>query len=90
MAITCRGFPCSGLRISTVSLTVLIAMEFAGLAVGVAGLAGLLGACIDAVDRIETYRKFGYKSRYITARFAADKFLLHKWAEAVGITDGRL
>ena len=65
-------------------------MEFAGLAVGVAGLAGLLGACIDAVDRIDTYRKFGYESRYITARFAADKFLLHKWAEAVGITNGRL
>ena len=65
-------------------------MEFAGLAVGVAGLAGLLGACIDAVDRVDTYRKFGFESRYITAQFAADKFLLHKWAEAVGITNGRL
>lgn len=72
------------------SLTALVAMEFAGLAISVAGLAGLLGTCIDAVNRVDTYRKFGFKSRYITAQFAADKFLLHKWAEAVGITNGRL
>ncbi|KAL2046479.1 hypothetical protein ABVK25_011834 [Lepraria finkii] len=65
-------------------------MEVAGLAVGVAGLASLLSACIDAVDRVDTYRKFGLESRYITAKFAADKFLLQKWAETVGISDGRL
>lgn len=65
-------------------------MEIAGLAIGVAGLAGLLSACIDAVDRVDTYRKFGLESRYITARFADDKLLLHKWAEAVGITNGKL
>ena len=65
-------------------------MEIAGLTVGVAGLAGLLGACIDAVDRVDTYRKFGFESRYITTRFADDKFLLHRWVEAVGITHGRL
>lgn len=65
-------------------------MEIAGLTVSVAGLAGLLGVCIDAVDRVDTYRKFGFESRYITTRFADDKFLLHRWVEAVGITNGRL
>lgn len=65
-------------------------MEIAGLTVGVAGLAGLLSACIDAVDRVDTYRKFEFESRYITTRFADDKLLLHKWVEAVGITNGRL
>ena len=65
-------------------------MEIAGLTVGVAGLAGLLNACIDAVDRVDTYRNFGIESRYITTRFADDKLLLHKWIEAVGITNGRL
>lgn len=71
-------------------MIVLVAMEIAGLAVGVAGLASLLGACIDAVDRVDTYRKFGFESRYIIARFDDDKLLLHKWAEAVGITNGKL
>ena len=65
-------------------------MEIAGLTVGVAGLAGLLKACIDALDRVDTYRNFGFESRYITTRFADDKLLLHKWVEAVGMTNGRL
>ena len=65
-------------------------MEIAGFAVSVAGLAGLLGACIDAIDRVDTYRKFGFESRYITTQFADDKLRLHKWAENVGITNGRL
>lgn len=45
---------------------------------------------IDAVDRVDTYRKFGFESRYITARFADDKLLSYKRVEAVGITNGRL
>ena len=65
-------------------------MEIAGLTVGVAGLAGLLSACIDAVDRVDTYRKFGFESRYITTQFTDDKLRLHKWVEHVGITNGRL
>ena len=87
-ARACDSRPCLQYPIS--SLTVLVAMEIAGLTVGVAGLAGLLGACIDAVDRVDTYKNFGVESRYISTRFTDDKLLLHKWVEAVGITNGRL
>jgi len=33
-------------------------MEIAGLTINVTGLAGLLGTCIDVVNRVNTYRYF--------------------------------
>ena len=65
-------------------------MEIAELTVGVAGLIDLLDVYIDAVNRVDTYRKFGFESRYIIARFDADKLLLYKWVEAIEIINGKL
>ncbi|KAL9101857.1 MAG: hypothetical protein Q9163_002924 [Psora crenata] len=65
-------------------------MEIAGLAVGVAGLAGLFSACTEAIDRVESYRKFAFESRYLSAQFHADRLFLEKWADGVGLSKDRL
>ena len=62
-------------------------MEPLGLAIGIAGLAGLFSTCIDVV---ESYKEYGFESRNIIARFDADKLLLQRWADDVGITDNKL
>ena len=66
-------------------------MEIAGFAIGVAGLAGLFRACQDAIDYVDSYRKFGVESRYLSAQFEADKLIFQKWADGVGLSkDGLL
>ncbi|KAI9792435.1 MAG: hypothetical protein M1816_002319 [Peltula sp. TS41687] len=65
-------------------------MEIAGLAVGIAGLAGLFSACMESIERIESYRNFGHDSRHINDRFDADKLLFQRWATEVGISGGKL
>jgi hypothetical protein len=60
-------------------------MEPVGLAVGIAGLAGLFSVCLDLVDRVDSYKDFGVESRSIAAQFEADKHLFAKWAQDVGI-----
>jgi ankyrin repeat protein len=62
-------------------------MEAAGLAIGVIGLVGIFGACMDVVDRIDAYKDFGVEFRGAIARFEADKIRLQKWAAEVGIQD---
>lgn len=57
------------------------------IAFGVAGLAGLFGACRDAIEQIDTYKKFGFESRYITAQFELNKQIFQIWANNVGICD---
>lgn len=37
-------------------------MEPVGLAVGVLGLAGLFSTCLEAVDKVQSYRSFGVDS----------------------------
>lgn len=65
-------------------------MEIAGLAIGVAGLAGLFGACMGAMGHIHSYKISGHESSYIIAVFEADKLLFQKWADGVGIAGNRL
>lgn len=65
-------------------------MEVAGFTIGVVGLASLFGACIDAIDHVDSYRRFGIESRYITAQLNADKILFKIWADEVGVVDGKL
>src|SRR5277367_1689982 len=65
-------------------------MEAIGLAVGVAGLAGLFSTCLDVVDKVDSYRDYGFESRSIVAQFEADKLLFQKWAQSVGIDKGKL
>lgn len=52
---------------------ILSAMETAGLAVGIAGLAGLFGACMGAMKHLHSYKTPGHESSYIIAAFDADK-----------------
>ena len=65
-------------------------MEITGLAVGVAGLAGLFSACIVVLERVDSYENLGFESRNVTARFEADKVLFNRWAKDVGISDNKL
>ena len=63
-------------------------MEIAGLAIGVAGLAGLFSACEDAINHVDSYRKFGVESRYLSAQLEADRVIFQKWRDGVGISKG--
>lgn len=66
------------------------AMEIAGLAVGVAGLAGLFGACMGAMEHLQSYKTAGQQSSHIIAAFDANKLLFRKWAKSVGMAENRL
>lgn len=65
-------------------------MEFVSFAVGVAGLAGLFSACVDAIENVHAYKNYDYESSYINAPFAANKPLFQRWADGVGISSGKL
>lgn len=65
-------------------------MEVAGLAIGIAGLAGLFSACKEAVEQVDSYRHFGSESQQIVSRFKANKFLFQRWADHVGIANNKL
>ncbi|KAF6788786.1 ankyrin repeat domain-containing protein 52 [Colletotrichum sojae] len=65
-------------------------MEPVGLAVGVAGLAGLFSTCLEAVQRVDSYKNYGRDSRSLAAQFDADKHRLEQWGQAVGIEKTKL
>ncbi|KAI1300647.1 prion-inhibition and propagation, helo domain-containing protein [Xylaria venustula] len=70
----------------SIYLTISIApMEPAGLAVGVAGLIGIFTACLDIVERWDSYKDFGVESGSLIARFQADKVRFRQWGQRVGI-----
>ncbi len=60
------------------------------MAIGVAGLAGLFGGCVEAIEHFNFYKSSGYESSYVTAPFAANKLLFQRWADVVGIAGGEL
>ncbi|KAH8656462.1 prion-inhibition and propagation-domain-containing protein [Ilyonectria robusta] len=59
-------------------------MEAVGLTVGVVGLAGLFSSCLEAVDKVQTYRSFGSDSHVLDTRFKAAKVRFEKWGRRVG------
>jgi len=61
----------------------------AGIA-GIAGLAGLFSTCLDVIDKVDSYKDFGFESRSIITQFEADKLLFQKWAQNVGINKPKL
>jgi ankyrin repeat protein len=63
-------------------------MEVSGIVVGAAGLVGLFGACMDVLERVDSYKDFAIESRSTIARFEADKLRLRLWASELGISDG--
>ncbi|KAH7215411.1 prion-inhibition and propagation-domain-containing protein [Fusarium oxysporum] len=74
------------LDITTPHLT----METAGLVIGVAGLAGLFTSCIEALDKIQSYRTFGTDSHVLNTRFKAARARFERWGPGVGIEQGQL
>ncbi|KAI0546378.1 hypothetical protein F4679DRAFT_557746 [Xylaria curta] len=64
-------------------------MEAAGLGVGVIGLVGLFGTCLDILERWDAYKNFGFESSSIRARFIADQVRFRQWGQRVGIGIGQ-
>lgn len=65
-------------------------MEPVGLAVGIAGLAGLFSSCLEAVDMIHTYLSFGADSHVLDTRLKAAKVRLETWGRRVGLEKAAL
>ncbi|SPJ91045.1 related to ankyrin [Fusarium torulosum] len=65
-------------------------MEVTGLAVGVAGLAGLFTSCLEAVNIAQSYQTFRIDSHVLNTRFKVAKALFEQWGLRVGIEQGRL
>jgi hypothetical protein len=60
-------------------------MEPVGLAVGVAGLAGLFTSVLDAVDRVKDYKSFGRDSKVLKAQLDGHHALLERWGRDIGL-----
>ncbi|KAJ0132111.1 hypothetical protein HZ326_24798 [Fusarium oxysporum f. sp. albedinis] len=65
-------------------------MESASLVIGLAGLAGLFNACLEAVDKVQSYQTFGTDSHVLDTRFKAAKTRFERWGPGVGIKQGKL
>lgn len=65
-------------------------METAGLAVGIAGLAGLFSSCVEAIEKVQAYMSFEADSEILETRFRATKASFERWGQEVGIADGKL
>ncbi|KAK2666285.1 NACHT nucleoside triphosphatase [Fusarium oxysporum f. sp. vasinfectum] len=65
-------------------------METVGLVIGIAGLAGLFTSCVEALDKIQSYRTFGTDSHVLNTRFKAARARFERWGPGVGIEQGRL
>ncbi|KAK6703586.1 hypothetical protein SNK04_013514 [Fusarium graminearum] len=62
-------------------------MEAVGLVLGVAGL---FSTCLEAVEKVQSYRSFGPDSSTINTRFKTAKVLLEQWGRNVGFENGIL
>lgn len=60
-------------------------MELVGLAVGIAGSAGLFTTSLDAIHKYDSWKDSGIESRAFAAQFEAHSLRLERWGEAVGI-----
>ncbi|RYP23453.1 hypothetical protein DL767_008810 [Monosporascus sp. MG133] len=65
-------------------------MEPVGLAVGILGLAGLFSSCLEAAEKVHSYRAFGSDSHTLNAQFKAEKLRFEQWGRAVGFDQGKL
>jgi hypothetical protein len=62
-------------------------MEAVGLAVG---LVGLFSTCLEAVQRIDSYKTAGRDTRLLRAQLNATMHLFERWGDSVGIGKGKL
>ncbi|CAJ0544352.1 Ff.00g035730.m01.CDS01, partial [Fusarium sp. VM40] len=62
-------------------------MEAVGLAVG---LVGIFSTCLEAVQRIDSYKTAGRDTRLLRAQLNATMHLFERWGDSVGIGKGKL
>jgi hypothetical protein len=60
-------------------------MEPVGVAIGVLGLAGLFSSCLEAVEKVQSYRTSTADSHVLNIRFDATKVRFERWGARVGI-----
>ncbi|KAM4063698.1 ankyrin repeats (3 copies) domain-containing protein [Hirsutella rhossiliensis] len=65
-------------------------MEAAGLAIGAVGLISLFNSCLDALDRIDSFREFGRETQYLQNQLDSARLRLRQWGDAVGLERGKL
>ncbi|GJC91045.1 hypothetical protein ColLi_13883 [Colletotrichum liriopes] len=65
-------------------------MEPAGFAVGVDELAGLFSSCVEAIDKVQSYRSVRADADVQDTFFNAAKARFEQWGRGVGIDQGRL
>ncbi|KAJ5004502.1 hypothetical protein K4K57_012225 [Colletotrichum sp. SAR 10_99] len=65
-------------------------MEPVGLAVGIAGLAGLFSTCLEVVEKVDSYKSFKHDSHSLAVQFQAEKRRFEQWGSAIGINKGTL
>ncbi|WQF77075.1 Putative prion-inhibition and propagation, HeLo domain, HeLo domain superfamily [Colletotrichum destructivum] len=65
-------------------------MEPAGFAVGVVGLAGLFSSCLEAIDKVQSYRSARADADVQDTLFNAAKARFEQRGRSVGIDQGRL
>lgn len=59
--------------------------EAAGLVLGLAGLAGLVNACMEAISLFQASRSHGRDFEILMTRLEIEKTLILQWAERIGI-----
>jgi hypothetical protein len=62
-------------------------MEIAGLAIGVASLAGLYSCCIGAFQLVQKGRSFGKDYKILETKFGNQELRLRAWGRACGLID---
>ncbi|RPB01166.1 hypothetical protein L873DRAFT_690876 [Choiromyces venosus 120613-1] len=60
-------------------------MESIGVALGIAGLAGLFTTCLQLFDLVSTAKSHGSACQTLLCKLEVEQVLLLKWGEAVGI-----
>ncbi|KFY32168.1 hypothetical protein V493_00457 [Pseudogymnoascus sp. VKM F-4281 (FW-2241)] len=81
---------CMVIEVVCQALSLVIAMEAAGLGVGVMGLASLISSAREAKEMYDSYRSFEFETRPVAAQRDAARVLLQQWCENVGYGQSRL
>lgn len=60
-------------------------MEPIGLAVGLVSLAGLFSTCLEALDKVDSWKNYEDEYGDLEAQYEAQKFVFKRWGQAVGL-----